>query len=270
VAFAIVLGLSLLLLIVSQWPPVVAVQTAGARAVAPLQEAVHAVSEAVGGLVDTVGDIGRLRGDNERLTSDLAGARARIATLDGVAAENAQLRALLGIAAALPMEFQPARVVARDPTSGVWEVAIAAGTADGIRIGMPVLASASGPGALAGVVVAADRQRSTVRLVVDTRSRVIAEDLETGALGLVEGQPGGQLVMRQVELADTVAVGDTVVTAGLAAEGAAPEYPRGVLIGTVTATEPDANGLTQTIFIAPATDPRHLSWLLVVTGFSSD
>jgi len=270
VAFAGAIALSVVLLVAAQWPPLVTVQTAGARAVAPLQQTVHTISEAVSGMVQTVSDIGRLRSDNEQLTSDLAGARARIAALDGVAAENAQLRALLGIAAALPMEFLPARVVARDPTSGVWEVSVGAGTADGIRIGMPVLASAGGPGALAGVVVAADRQRSTVRLVVDTRSRVIAEDLATGALGLVEGQPGGQLVMRQVELADSVAVGDSVVTAGLAAEGAASEYPRGVLIGTVTATEPDANGLTQTVFIAPATDPRHLSWLLVITEFSTE
>jgi cell shape-determining protein MreC len=73
--------------------------------------------------------------------------------------------------------------------------------------------------------------------------------------------------MTQVAVTDEVAVGDRVVTAGLELDGvAASPYPRGLLIGTVSALETDANGLTQTAFVRPAIDPRSVEWLMVVVS----
>ena len=69
---------------------------------------------------------------------------------------------------------------------------------------------------------------ATVRLIVDTRSNVVALDQRTRALGLVQGQLGGQLVMVQVDVTDDLAEGDQVVTAGLElAEAARSPYPKG-------------------------------------------
>jgi cell shape-determining protein MreC len=71
--------------------------------------------------------------------------------------------------------------------------------------------------------------------------------------------------MTQVAVTDEVAVGDTIITAGLElADVAASQYPRGLLIGTVSALETDANGLTRTVFVRPALDPRDIEWLMVV------
>jgi cell shape-determining protein MreC len=68
-----------------------------------------------------------------------------------------------------------------------------------------------------------------------------------------------------------VAVGDTIVTAGLELEGvAASPYPRGILVGTVSALEADTNGLTQTVFVRPAIDPRSVEWLMVVRSATTD
>ena len=126
-------------------------------------------------------------------------------------------------------------------------------------------------GALAGIVVEARSDRAIVLLTVDPRTRVVARDQETDALGVVQGQPGGQLVMSQVAVTDAVAVGDTIVTAGLELEGvAASPYPPGLLIGTVSALETDANGLTRTVFVRPAQDPRAAEWLLVVRSATLD
>ena len=119
---------------------------------------------------------------------------------------------------------------------------------------MPVVGSADGAGALAGSVVSVGSDTATVRLIVDTRSSVVALDQQTRALGLVQGQLGGQLVMVQVDVTDDLAEGDTIVTAGLElAEGAARSpYPSGLLIGHVQAVEHDTNALTQTAFVRPA------------------
>ena len=141
---------------------------------------------------------------------------------------------------------------------------------------MPVVAAADGAGALAGSVVDAGADSATVRLVVDARASVVALDQQSRALGLVEGQLGGQQVMVQVRATDHIAVGDTIVSAGLtltgeggAGVGRSP-YPTGLLIGTIQALELDSDGLTQTAFVRPAVDFSAVGRLLVVLRFTQD
>jgi cell shape-determining protein MreC len=104
----------------------------------------------------------------------------------------------------------------------------------------------------------------------------VAIDQQTRALGLVQGQLGGQLVMVQVQATDPVAVGDTIVSAGLtltdaggAGIGRSP-YPRGLLIGTIQALELDPDGLTQVAFVRSALDFAQIGRLLVVLHFDQD
>ena len=170
------------------------------------------------------------------------------------------------------MELLPVRIISRDPSNFTWEIGIDAGTDQGLAVGMPVVGSAEGAGALAGSIVSVGGDRATVRLIVDTRSNVVALDQRTRALGLVQGQLGGQLVMVQVDVTDDLAEGDPVVTAGLElAEGAARSpYPKGLLIGHVQAVQQDSNLLTQTGFVRPALDFDSLERLLVVTDYRQD
>jgi cell shape-determining protein MreC len=101
---------------------------------------------------------------------------------------------------------------------------------------------------------------------------VVAIDQRSRALGLLQGQLGGQLVLVQVDVTDDLAVGDVVVTAGLElAEGAARSpYPRGLLIGTIQAIQQDSNALTQTGFVRPAVDFGGVERLLVVRDYQQD
>jgi rod shape-determining protein MreC len=141
---------------------------------------------------------------------------------------------------------------------------------------MPVVAAAEGAGALAGSVVDAQPGSATVRLLVDARASVVALDQQSRALGLVQGQLGGQLVMIQVRATDHVAVGDTIVSAGLTLTGESgagigrSPYPSGLLIGTIQALELDSDGLTQTAFVRPALDFSAVGRLLVVLRFTQD
>jgi rod shape-determining protein MreC len=267
---------SLLLLLASRTPQARSLQEVTARALDPVRGAISGVGSGITGIFTTIGEIDRLRSENDRLRAQLAGAEARLAELREAAAENAELRGLLGLTTSLQMDLLPVRILGRDPGNFTWEVGIDAGTDDGVRVGMPVVAAAEGAGALAGSVVAAAADSATVRLVVDARSSVVAIDQQTRALGLVQGQLGGQLVMVQVRATDEVAVGDTIASAGLtltddggAAIGRSP-YPRGLLIGTIQALELDADGLTQTAFVRPAVDFAATDRLLVVLRFEQD
>jgi rod shape-determining protein MreC len=265
---------SLLMLLASQTGPAMTLQQASARALEPVRAAVAGIGQGVAGLVGTIGEIDRLRTQNDQLRSELTRAQQRIAELQEAAAENTSLRGLLGLTKTLVnMELLPVRVIARDPSNFTWEVGIDAGSRDGVADGMPVVGAATGGGALVGTIVPGSVQpdSSRVRFIVDTRSSVVALDQASRALGEVQGQLGGQLVFVKVPVTERLAPGDTVVTAGLTlGTGLASPYPKGLLIGTVQAVEPDPNALTQTAFVRPALDPQQVERLLVVTSFSQD
>lgn len=259
---------SLLMLLASSTEPALTLQRVTTRALDPVRGALAGVGEAVAGVFGTIGEIDRLRSENAELRLALAGAEQRIAELTEAARENGELRQLLGISEALEMELLPVRVISRDPSNFAWEVGVDAGTADGVREGMPVVANADGAGALAGTVVTATEDTARVRFIVDTRSTVIAVDQVSRALGEVSGQPGGQLVMRNVPVTEPVEVGDTILSAGLTFETGASRYPGGLLIGRVQAVEEDPNGLTRTAFVRPAFDASSAERLLIVLSFS--
>ena len=259
---------SLLMLLASSTEPARTLQQVTTRALDPVRQTIGGVGDAVAGLFGAIGEIDRLRGENAVLRRDLAGAEQRIAELSEAARENEELRQLLGISRALEMTTLPVRIVSRDPSNFAWEVGVDAGAADGLEVGMPVVANAAGTGALAGNVVGVTEDTARIRFVVDTRSVVVALVQSSRALGEVHGQPGGQLVMTKIPLTETVAVGDTIVSAGLAIGEETSRYPGGLLIGTVQAVEPDANALTQTAFVRPAFDAASAERLLVVLEFS--
>ena len=274
--FATATVVSLLLLLASRTPQALTLQEATAHALDPVRSAISGVGAGISGFFTTIGEIDRLRSENERLRRELAGAEARLAELREAAAENAELRGLLGLTTSLQMDLLPVRILGRDPSNFTWEVGIDAGTTDGVRVGMPVVAAADGAGALAGTVVAAGADSATVRLVVDARASVVGIDQQSRALGLVRGQLGGQLVMVQIRATDPVKVGDAVASAGLvltdaggAGIGRSP-YPSGLLIGTVQALELDPDGLTRTAFVRPAVDFSSVARLLVVLHFDQE
>ena len=259
---------SLLMLLASSTDAALTLQRVTTRALDPVRQAIGGAGAGVAGLFGAIGEIDRLRGENAELRVALDGAEQRITELTEAARENDELRELLGITEALEMDLLPVRVISRDPSNFAWEAGIDAGRDDGLRVGMPVVANADGAGALAGTVIDVTADTARVRFIVDTRSSVIALDQRTRALGELRGQAGGQLVMSAVPVTEEVAVGDTIISAGLTFGEEASRYPGGLLIGTVQAVEDDPNALTQTAFVRPAFDVAGAERLLVVLDFS--
>jgi len=259
---------SLLMLLASSTEPAMTLQRVTTRALDPLRSAIGGIGEGVAGVFGTIGEIDRLRTENDDLRGELAGAEQRAAELAEAARENDELRQLLGITDALDMELIPVRVINRDPSNLAWEVGIDAGIDQGLATGMAVVGNADGAGALVGTIVSVGPDTARVRLIVDTRSVVIAVDQETRAMGEIRGQPGGQLIMVNVPVTETLTLGGTVVSAGLTLGEEASRYPGGLLIGRIQAVEPDSNALTQTAFVRPAFDLAAVERLLVVREFS--
>jgi len=274
--FAAFTTLSLLMLLASGTGQAQALRQAVARVLDPPRALVAGVGQGVAELFGAIGEIDRLRTENERLQGEQIGLQQRVAELEEAAHENEELRRLLGIEERLEMDLLVARVVARDASNFRWEIGIDRGSEDGLRLGMPVVASAGlaggdepeAVGGLAGTVIEVAPDSARVRLVIDTRSSVVGLDQQTRALGVVQGQPGGQLVMVQVRAIDAVERGDAILSAGLSiGQGLASGYPGGLLIGFVEAVETDPNALTKTVFVRPAIDFARIERVLVVLDF---
>ena len=148
----------------------------------------------------------------------------------------------------------------------------------GIRRNYPVVLREG----VVGRVQSATALQAIVQLVVDrrhrfpviiqrSRERLILEGSGSGALrlaapdrGIVLGQ-GSQLRMERIRMLADVRQGDRVVTSGLAGI-----FPKGLLVGVITAVSRERHELFQTAVILPVVDFNRIEGVYVITRDPGD
>jgi rod shape-determining protein MreC len=201
---------------------------------------------------------------------------------DAVEAENVRLRTLvadqqrrltdlgrlddlLGSATTTGRTVLPARVVATDLSPlGGRSVTLDVGSRDGVRPDSTVV-SAEG---LVGRVIAVSPWTSDVQVLGSAGSVVAVRLGPAGTLGTVstpvagdsESRPRGSLRLSTIA-PGTAVVGDVVRTLGSVDE---TPYAAGIVVGTVTAVDPDRGQLTRGATVHPAADPDALDVVAVV------
>jgi rod shape-determining protein MreC len=183
-------------------------------------------------------------------------------SLPALRAENAELRALLGLKARARMTTVAAPVLRQTgPTDGR-TLLLGAGRQEGVAAGDPVMS----PEGLVGLVVSAGL-RSAVAMTwahPDFRASAVAED--GGVMGIAAPAPGVDasqafLELRGVPYRDTVAVGTLVVTSGLAGV-----YPKGIPVGRVAGIRREELGWERVYRLRPLANPAHVSHVLIHVG----
>ncbi|MFM9012423.1 MAG: rod shape-determining protein MreC [Gemmatimonadota bacterium] len=150
-------------------------------------------------------------------------------TLPAVQAENAQLRALLGLGAALQWGFVPAEAVPSRAMGDAHTVVLSAGSRQGITTLSPVVA-ASG---VVGLVAAVEEMTSLAIVWPHPDLRVSATSRAGVGFGIVtahpeDGSDAFLLEWRGVPFRDSLAVGTEVVSSGVGGV-----FPAGIPIGRV-------------------------------------
>ena len=228
------------------------------RATEPVENALGAVFRPVAGLLSNAGDINSLRDENRQLRLENEALQTELVALAREAERARELEAALNITTASTEGSRlAANVVHRESSPFTDVLSIDRGSSDGIRVGMVVL---SAQGSLLGSVIDVFSDRSFVRLITDSRSRVVAETLDTHVEGTVKGTANRQL---ELDLAQgEVVVGDMVVTSALSGR-----FPAGLPIAKVSDVSGSPQDLHLSVKLEPLVRLSGARTVLVLTSF---
>ena len=249
--------------LVSQTPLIRPVRNILSQVLAPIQTQMSKISEGIGDLVQGGRDLEQLREENRQLRIQVDRLSVDNLHLKEAEAENTRLRELLNFRQTHPSyAIQGGEVVGRaigaSPSNLLQELTIDLGARDGILASMTVVTDQG----LVGRILEVYPTSSRVLLITDARSSVAAVLQRNRAAGLVEGRPGGRLVMTGIRQDQVVAVGDIVETSGMGGN-----LPKGLIIGQVTKVVRTDVQMFQEAEVAPVVTLGNAERVLVVTAF---
>ena len=259
------LVVSVLLMAISGNPLVQDLQNGVAFAFRPFEAAVDSAARDVTSIGSALADIDQLRRDNEALRAENDRLRLENVAANEARRENDLLTGLLQLQQGLDFQTLASSVIARETSDSRRVIVIDRGSNDGVKVGHVVIAAG---GALVGRVIDVGPTFARVLLISDQTSTVIGQLVTSTATGKVVGQPGGALVMQDVDATVKVPIGEEVFTAGIQLGGGLRSpYPKGLLIGQVFDISRDPNEVVQTVYLQPAAPLDRLEYVLVITDY---
>lgn len=194
--------------------------------------------------------------NNEALTSEVESLRTQVTQIKEMELETQRLRELLDFREKTAYKMQGAHVIAQDISSDYVGIRIDKGLRDQVRVGLGVVH----PSGVVGRIQRVTEISADVITVIDPTSSVDGFIQRSRARGIVSGQSKQMnCKMKYMDKVEDVAVNDTVLSTGFK-----DFFPKGLLIGYVTAILPNPNGIMQSITVKPAVDIYRLEEVFVV------
>jgi rod shape-determining protein MreC len=188
-----------------------AVRGAALDATAPVTGGLRQVTATVNGLFSGAGNYWDAAHQNAQLKRERELMIQRIIEAKAISQENRELKAALQLREHSRAPVASGRVVGSSFSSPRRFAVFSAGTADGVRIGMPVRS----PKGLIGRVMDSGALASRVLLVSDRASIVPARILRTGQPVISQGRGDGTVDLRPLEVGrNPFRPGDIVITSG--------------------------------------------------------
>jgi rod shape-determining protein MreC len=225
------------------------------EALRPFQAASSRMARSAGDIFHQYFMLANVAHENERLKEEVEQLNQRQARMVELELENHRLAELLDLKEALDLKVVAADVIGSDATGMARTLILSQGGGSGLRPGMGVIAT----GGVVGKLIETSPNASRVMLLNDHNCAVDAFVQRSRARGIVSGVADDGVVMKYVERTEDIKVGDAVVTSGL--DGV---FPRGLLIGSVSAIERKGPGLFLNISIKPAAALRKLEQVLII------
>lgn len=231
---------------------------------APLASGATGVIQKVKDFFGMLKEIDDLREENALLKKRIGELTQEIDLLRDYGLENIRLRELLDFKEAHINDFEllTAKVIGRDPSNWYSTIILNKGTNDGVQKDMTVITHQG----LVGRVINTSPRASEVLLIIDQEGAVGARVWETReTLGVVEGRGQDNNLLTMIHMAHDaeIAVGQTIVTSGLAGI-----FPPGIKIGEVVAVKDETSGLMKQAEIKPFVDFNRLEEVFIILEVS--
>ncbi|MBI5304444.1 MAG: rod shape-determining protein MreC [Chloroflexi bacterium] len=267
VLFVVIAFLALLLYQTGQLAPA---QDLALGWIQPLLRGALGITQSAENVTGTLADVATLQAEVKRLQGLVNASeiqRVRVRELEN---ENTQLRQqlrykqsnpdfdLLG-AAVLEREIDLARVIGRDPSNLARFIIIDQGSAEGVKVGMPVVT----PEGLVGRVTATGAHWAKALLITDPSSSVNAVVQSTRATGITQGDVNGNVIIKYVPQGEAIKPGDLILTSGMGGN-----FPKRLVIGQVTEVHKRDIELFQEAAIKPTVDFTRLEFVLILKKFT--
>lgn len=228
---------------------------------APLYGVVAGVNRTVsGGWADYV-DLLEVRKENKQLRESVKILNGRLLEAGEAVLANERLKKLLELKSSLHAPALAAAVIGEDGSPWFKSIVIDRGAADGLREGMPVVASDG----VVGQVVKVSAGSSRVLLLTDHASGIAGTVERSRARGVVKGKGGGRCALDFTLHEEDVKVGDTVITSGIGGV-----FPKGLPVGEVTMVKKGEYGIFQTVEVRPRVNISRLEEVLVILQENHD
>ena len=220
----------------------------------PVPKAVNYIGQNAEDIYHGYIDMRRAVDQNLRLNREVTRLTNENLALRQSASDLSRIRALLGYSERFEMPTRLANVIMLDTASRFKSVILDRGSDHGVEVNDAVV-NAEG---LVGRVVLTTRDLSKVQLIVDQHAAVGALLDRTRRQGIVRGNGTGGVEMYYVPSLSDVAVGDSIVSAGI--DGI---YPKGIAVGVVTDVS-EGKDLFKRIVVAPTVDFGKLEEVIIL------
>ncbi len=183
---------------------------------------------------------------NEELETEVSLLRSKVISQDEILLENKRLQEDLSFKAKEKEAFLSARIVAHDVSPDFLGIRVDRGSNDGVQLGMGVIHTRG----VVGRIHRVTPFYSDVLTLLDPSSNIDVIIQRSRARGILSGQ-SKQLSckLKYIDRLDDVIVNDTLVSSDFG-----HVFPKGLLVGTVTAVIPNSNGILQTVAVKSAID----------------
>lgn len=205
---------------------------------------------------NTLFAIRNLVSENAKINQEVNQLSFENARLKSAQDENTALRKALNFAQQSPLKLLPVEALALDTTGFTQTIIIDKGSDYNIQLNQPIVVQ---PGLLVGKVTKVYPGSAEVTLITDPSIVINGEVVDSAARGLIKGEHGLGLSLDLVTQNELIKTGDQVITSGLS-----EDFPRGLLIGKISAIRSSNTDLFQKAFVSPAADLRNTRFLFAI------
>lgn len=196
---------------------------------APISGFLSGVADGIGDFADGIFSAGEITEENRRLRALESAAALYEEQSARYEAEIARLRTLLKLPAVPGKTKIPAAVVGYFPFES--RITLSAGSDQGVRKGMPVVAAQG----MVGTVQTVNAKTCQVLLISSPQQRLVGKiERDPAPIGFIRGMSASAMNFEVLDAQSIVQNGDTVITSGFS-----DKIPAGIPIGKVVQIEED-------------------------------